>query len=93
MEGTAPVNQLRLSFTGSEDGSRNGNLQSGEAPVANKGSNLRPARAQLTEPPYADPHVLLVWQGRAGDRSPYADPRIQETVLPFRPRRYVDIFS
>jgi hypothetical protein len=30
-------------------------------------------RAQLTEPPDADPHVLVVWQGRAGDRSPYAD--------------------
>ena len=37
--------------------SRNGNLQSGEALVANDDSNLRPARAQLAEPPYADPPV------------------------------------
>ena len=25
------------------------------------------------EPPDADPHVLVVWQRRAGDRFPYAD--------------------
>ena len=25
------------------------------------------------EPPDADPHVLVVWQGRRGDPSPYAD--------------------
>jgi hypothetical protein len=50
--GIAPANQLRLSFTGSEDG---------EASVANDDSNLRPARAQLAEPPYADPTV--VWEG------------------------------
>src|SRR5438132_8521972 len=31
------------------------------------------ALAQPTEPPYADPHVRLVWQGRVGDHSPYAD--------------------
>jgi hypothetical protein len=30
--------------------------------VANDDSNLQPARAQLTEPPYADPHVR--WCGR-----------------------------
>jgi len=30
--------------------------------VANDGSNLRPARAQLAEPPYADPPVR--WCGR-----------------------------
>jgi len=29
--------------------------------------------AQLTEPPDADPPVLVVWQGRVGDHSPYAD--------------------
>jgi len=54
--------RLRLSFAGSEDVKPNGNLQSGEALVANDDSNLQPARAQLTEPPYADPHVR--WCGR-----------------------------
>jgi len=34
--------------------------------VANDDSNLRPARAQLTEPPDADPHVR--WCGR-GERA------------------------
>src|SRR5215831_2649336 len=29
--------------------------------------------AQPAEPPDADPHVLVVWQGRRGDPSPYAD--------------------
>jgi hypothetical protein len=38
-------------------------------------------RAQLTEPPDADPHVLVVWQGRAGDRSPYADFRTSVSRL------------
>src|SRR6266566_7242122 len=42
--------------------SRNGNLQSGEALVANDDSRIRPARAQLTEPPDADPHIG--WCGR-----------------------------
>jgi Group II intron, maturase-specific domain len=32
--------------------------------VANDDSNLRPVRAQLAEPPYADPHVR--WCGRGG---------------------------
>ena len=32
--------------------------------MANDDSNLRPARAQLAEPPYADPHVR--WCGRGG---------------------------
>jgi hypothetical protein len=42
--------------------------------VANDDLNLTaPFGAQLPEPPDADPHVLAVWQGRAGDRFPYAD--------------------
>jgi len=68
----APAHQPRLSLAGSEDG-ENGNLPSGEALGAKDESNLRPAKAQRTEPPDADPHVLVVWQGRVGDHSPYAD--------------------
>jgi len=60
--------------------SRNGNLQSGEALVANDDSNLRPAGAQLTEPPDADPPVGWLWEGRAGDCSPYPD--LLSLVLP-----------
>ena len=33
--------------------------------MANDGANLRPVKAQLTEPPYADPHVR--WCGRGGE--------------------------
>src|ERR1700751_717936 len=68
MGGTAPANQPRLSFTGSEDGeAENGSLQNGEALVANDDSTLRPARAQLAEPPYADSPVR--WCGR-GEQVP-----------------------
>ena|ERR1700751_3514693 len=68
MGGTAPANQPRLSFTGSEDGeAENGSLQNGEALVANDDSTLRPARAQLAEPPYADSPVQ--WCGR-GEQVP-----------------------
>jgi len=43
--------------------SRNENLWSAEALVANDDSNLRPARAQLAEPPYADPHLRSCGRG------------------------------
>jgi hypothetical protein len=39
------------------------NLQNGEAVVANDDSNLRPARAQLAEPPYADPPARSCGRG------------------------------
>src|SRR5512147_2636410 len=32
-----------------------------------------PWLAQPTEPPDADPHVLVVWDGRTGDCPPYPD--------------------
>src|SRR5580692_2009271 len=62
MGGTAPAHQPRLSFTGSEDGEAETETWSGEALVATDDSKLRPARAQLAEPPYADPPVR--WCGR-----------------------------
>src|SRR6202051_1659204 len=107
MSGTAPANQLRLSFTGSEDGeaetetcraakplwrttnrtsgphglnllnrrmrtrlydlsafsgvrrreSKSGTRKSGEPLGGTDKPTFRPARAQLAEPPYADPPV------------------------------------
>jgi hypothetical protein len=52
----------------------NGNLSSGEALVANNDSNLRPApRAQLARTAVCGPACTVVWQGRVGDHSPYAD--------------------
>jgi hypothetical protein len=63
MGGTAPANQLRLSFTGSEDGeAETETCRAAKLLVANDDSNLRPVRAQLAEPPYADPPVR--WCGR-----------------------------
>ncbi len=68
----APANQLRLSFVGSEDGeAETETCRAAKLLWRKDASNLRPARAQLTEPPYADP-LTVVWQGRTGDRSPYA---------------------
>jgi hypothetical protein len=63
MGGTAPAHQPRLSFTGSEDGEAETETWSGEALVANDDSTLRPARAQLAEPPYADPPVRRCGRG------------------------------
>jgi hypothetical protein len=71
---SAPANQLRLSSAGSEDGeAETKNLSSGEATVANDDSNLRPSRAQLTEPPDAGPHVLVGWEGDGQALYPYPD--------------------
>src|SRR5580658_10577361 len=93
MGGTAPAHQPRLSFTGSEDGEAETETWSGEALVANDDSTLRPARAQLTEPPYADPPVR--WCGRGErvtappipiSRSP--DGRVMGEIQEFREHEY-----
>src|SRR5260221_1572910 len=66
MGGTAPANQPRLSFTGSEDGEAETETCRAAQPLWRTTTRtLRPVRAQLTEPPYADPHVR--WCGR-GER-------------------------
>src|SRR5467141_3956430 len=63
MGGTAPANQLRLSFTGSEDGEAETETCRAAKPLWRTTTrNLRPTRAQLAEPPYADP--LVRWCGR-----------------------------
>src|SRR5437016_7786411 len=63
MGGTAPANQLRLSFTGSEDGEAETETCRAAKPLWRTTTRTsRPVRAQLTEPPYADPHVR--WCGR-----------------------------
>ena len=50
MGGTAPANQLRLSFTGSQDGeAETETCRAAKLLVANDDSNLRPVRAQLAE--------------------------------------------
>src|SRR6266852_1181875 len=65
MGGTAPANQLRLSFTGSDDGEAETETCRAAKPLWRTTTRtLRPARAQLAEPPYADPHVR--WCGRGG---------------------------
>ena len=70
----APANQPRLSFTGSEDGEAGTEtLWSGEALVAKDESNLRPARAQPCGTARCGPACRVVWQGRVGDHSPYAN--------------------
>ena len=70
----APANQLRLSFAGSEDGeaeTATGRAAKPSWRKTNRTSGLQGRK--LTEPPDADPHVQVVWQGRVGDHSPYAD--------------------
>src|SRR2546430_13847601 len=67
MGGTAPANQLRLSFAGSEDGAAETETCRAAKPLWRTTTRTpRPVRAQLTEPPYADPHVR--WCGR-GERA------------------------
>src|SRR6266851_4826951 len=67
MGGTAPANQPRLSFTGSEDGEAETETCRAAKPLWRTTTRtLRPVRAQLTEPPDADPHVR--WCGR-GERA------------------------
>src|ERR1700746_3420895 len=61
----APANQLRLSFAGSEDGEAETEPCRAAKPLWRTTTRTsRPVRAQLTEPPYADPHVR--WCGRGG---------------------------
>src|SRR5438445_11816391 len=63
MGGTAPANQLRLSFTGSEDGEAATETCRVAKPLWRTMTRTSgPLRAQLTEPPYADPPVR--WCGR-----------------------------
>jgi hypothetical protein len=63
--GTAPANQLRLSFAGSEDGEAETETCRAAKPLWRTTTRTsRPFRAQLAEPPYADPHVR--WCGRGG---------------------------
>src|SRR5712691_10807786 len=61
----APANQLWLSSTGSEDGEAETETCRVAKPLWRTTTRTsRPVRAQLTEPPYADPHVR--WCGRGG---------------------------
>jgi len=63
MGGTAPANQLRLSFAGSEDGeAETETCRAAKTLWRMTTRTSRPVRAQFTEPPYADPHVR--WCGR-----------------------------
>jgi len=50
-------------------------LEAAKPSTASGVSNLRPSRAQVTEPPYTRSVRTVVWEGRAGDRSPYPDPK------------------
>ena len=61
----APANQLRLSFTGSEDGEAETETCRVAKPRWRKTTRTSsPLWVLLTEPPYADPHVR--WCGRGG---------------------------
>ena len=63
MGGTAPANQLRLSFTGSEDGEAETETCRAAKPLWRKTNRPSgPPGLNLTEPPGADPHAG--WCGR-----------------------------
>src|ERR1019366_8049579 len=64
MEGHAPANPLRRSLPGADRVKPERNLGAAKPPSAKGETNLRPSRAQVTEPPDADPHVR--WCGRGG---------------------------
>ena len=64
MDGHAPANQLRLSLPGVDRVKPERNLGAAKPPLARGETKLRPSQAQVTEPPYADPHVR--WCGRGG---------------------------
>ena len=49
------------------------NLGAAKPPSAARVSNLRPLRAQVTEPPYTRSVCTVVWEGWEGSRSPYPD--------------------
>src|SRR5512145_1541527 len=64
MDGHAPANPLRRSLPGVDRVKPERNLGAAKPPLAKSEANLRPSPAQVTEPPYADPHVR--WCGRGG---------------------------
>src|SRR5438093_10436532 len=64
MDGHAPANPLRRSLPGTDRVKPERNLGAAKPPSAKSETNLRPSPAQVTEPPYADPHVR--WCGRGG---------------------------
>src|SRR5271166_6608676 len=55
---------LRRSLPGVDRVKPERNLGAAKPPSAKSETNLRPSSAQVTEPPYADPHVR--WCGRGG---------------------------
>ena len=61
-------------------------LGAAKPPTANGVSNLRPSWAQVMEPPYTRSVRTVVWEGRAGNRSPYPDPAAPTLTEPGRGR-------
>src|SRR5437016_12553795 len=75
MGGTAPANQLRLSFTGSEDGEAETETCRAAKPLWRTTTRTsRPVRAQLTEPPYADRKFRGCGGGKRAPAPPWQFP-------------------
>src|SRR6266576_5373934 len=70
MDGHAPANPLRRSLPGADRVKPERNLEAAKPPSAKGETNLRPSPAQVTEPPYADPHVRWCGRGRAARLPP-----------------------
>ena len=78
--GMAPANQLRLSFTGSEDGEAETETCRAAKPWWRKTNRTSgPRGLNLTKPPYADPHV------RCCGRVEWATTPPMPISSPFRP--------
>ena len=74
MGGTAPANQLRLSFTGSEDGEAETETCRAANPLRRNDDFNLTAFAGLTYgTAVCGPACTVVWEGRVGDRSPCPD--------------------
>src|ERR1700757_248584 len=88
----APANQLRLSFAGSEDGEAETETCRAAKPLWRTTTRTsRPFRAQLAEPPYADPHVR--WCGRGGRATVPPMPIGEGRVLFEREREIEDLVA
>src|SRR5882762_6038414 len=94
MGGTAPANQLRLSFAGSEDGEAETETCRAAKPLWRTTTRtLRPVKAQLAEPPYADPPVRWCGRGEQVTAPPIPITSFCNWFAYCRPRKHLPIIE
>src|SRR5947209_2449328 len=104
MDGHAPANPLRRSLPGTDRVKPERNLGAAKPPSAKSETNLRPSPAQVTEPPYADPHVRRCGRGGAARLPPipirtqaahlrFALAPTSATLAPMNPRHWFALLA